>query len=209
MQFSKDFKAAISDLPSKEKDKLLLRLLKKDLNLANRLHFELLDDKTVDDRRALMADKVKKRVAAICDNYYSPGYLMMDLRYLSGEITEHVNITKDKFGEVTLTLLMLNECLPHSMTKVATAPPSKSRKLGVYIIARAFKLLLLIKKMHADYQIDFKDDVTQLGEHISESAVLMKTAIYHGLDVNWLLQFHIPEDIEEIHRDLKKRGYLK
>jgi hypothetical protein len=209
MQFSKEFKEALSQLPSKEKDKLLLRLLKKDINLANRLHFELLDQKTVDDQRALMAARVKERAAWISEKYYSPGYLMMDLRYLSGEITEHVNITKDKFGEITLTLLMLNECLPQCMPKVATAPPSKSRKLLVYIIARAFKLLLLIKKMHEDYQIDFKDEVCRLGEHLSESPLLMKTAIYHGLDVNWLLQFQIPEAIEDIHRDLRQRGYLK
>ena len=40
MTFDKDFKEAISHLPSSEKDKLILRLLKKDLVLANRLYFE-------------------------------------------------------------------------------------------------------------------------------------------------------------------------
>ena len=43
MKFSPEFKAAISDLPSAEKDKLIFRLLKKDENLANRIYFELLD----------------------------------------------------------------------------------------------------------------------------------------------------------------------
>lgn len=34
--FDKDFKIALQNLPSTEKDKLILRLLKKDLVLANR-----------------------------------------------------------------------------------------------------------------------------------------------------------------------------
>lgn len=53
MKFDKKFKEAISHLESQEKDKLIFRLLKHDLNLANRLYFELLSTKTVDEKRAL------------------------------------------------------------------------------------------------------------------------------------------------------------
>lgn len=42
MKFDPEFKKALSQLPSGEKDKLILRLLKHDLTLANRLAFELL-----------------------------------------------------------------------------------------------------------------------------------------------------------------------
>ena len=41
--FDKEFKTAIENLPSTEKDKLIFRLLKKDLDLVNRLYFELVD----------------------------------------------------------------------------------------------------------------------------------------------------------------------
>ena len=37
--FSKEFKKAIQELSSTEKDKLIFRLLKRDLDLVNRLHF--------------------------------------------------------------------------------------------------------------------------------------------------------------------------
>jgi hypothetical protein len=37
----------------------------------------------------------------------------------------------------------------------------------------------------------------------------MDTSIFHGFDVNWLMMEEIPEDIEEIKKDLRKRGYLK
>jgi len=209
MQFSKEFKEALSELPSKEKDKLLFRLLKKDIGLANRLLFELLDNRTVDERRGLMEERIIKRAHLHSDRFYSPGYLMMDLRDLSGEINEHVSITKDKFGEVTLNLTMLNTVLDKTNAKIAEAGLKKSQKFCVYIIARAFKLLLLIDKMHEDYQLDFKPQIEQLGRLIGQNDLLMRMAIHHGLDVNWLTQFEIPEDIVAIHKDLRSRGYLK
>jgi len=111
MKFEQDFKNAISQLPSVEKDKLILRLLKYDLTLANRLQFVLLSKKNVAERRAEMEIIVKSNVEKMTNYFHSPGYLMMDMRYLSGEITTHVKTTKDKFGEISLNLLMLNEVL--------------------------------------------------------------------------------------------------
>lgn len=209
MQFSKEFKEALSELPSKEKDKLLLRLLKKDLKLADRLFFELVDYRTVDERRTIMEERVLEQTAYFTSRYYSPGYLMMDLRYLSGEITEHVTITKDKFGEVTLNLTMLIAVLDKTNAKIASAGLQKSQKFCIYVIARTFKLLLLIDKMHEDYQLDFKPKIEQLGRLIGQNDLLMRMAIHHGLDVNWLTQFNIPKDIAAIHKDLRSQGYLK
>lgn len=209
MTFDPDFKEALAALPHKEKDKLILRLLKKDLRLANRLRFELLSTVSVDQRRVEMEETVKNRVQEMAHSYYSPGYLLMDLRYLSGEINEHVSITKDKFGEASLNLLMLNEALAHNKKSIQTAPSSKTHKLNTYIIARTFKILILINKLHEDHHLDFKEALEQLGNHIGQSDSLMRAAIFNGLDVNWLLQFNIPHTINEIHRDLKSRGYLK
>jgi DNA-directed RNA polymerase subunit L len=55
-----NLKKAISNLSSTEKDKLIFRLLKHDLTLANQLVFELLDVENVEQKRA----KMEKRVAA-------------------------------------------------------------------------------------------------------------------------------------------------
>ena len=41
--------------------------------------------------------------------YYSPGYLLLELRSISGRITQHVKTTKDKYGEVALNCLLLNQ----------------------------------------------------------------------------------------------------
>ena len=208
MRFDKEFKEALINLPAKEKDKLLLRLLKKDIPLVNRLYYELLDTRTVDDRRLEIEIFVKGRIESFSEHAYSPGYLMMELREISGNITEHVKITKDKFGEVSLNLLMLNKTLELNNASILEATQFKARKLSMYVIARAFKILILIQKLHEDLLLDFSSDLKKLGKLISENHYLMKTAIQNGLDVNWLIRVAIPEDIEQIHKELRSRGYL-
>ena len=37
----------------------------------------------------------------------------------------------------------------------------------------------------------------------------MRTAIQNGFDVNWLLHFDIPENIEQIHKNIRSQGYLR
>lgn len=143
MIFDKEFKEALSYLPSKEKDKLIIRLLKKDTTLANRLYFELLDSRSVDEKRFDMEKRIKKRIHSFSKYESSPGYLMMDLRDISGEITEHVKIAKDKFGEVSLNLLMLNETLAIQNASILKYTQGKARKFCIYIIARSFKILIL------------------------------------------------------------------
>lgn len=209
MKFDHDFKEAIINLSEPRKDKLLLRLLKKNVNLANQLFFELVCTKSVDERRSDMEMRIRSEVDRFSENFWSPGYLMMDMRYLSGEITDHVRTTKDKFGEVSLNLLMLKEVLRVNKKAIENSPPAKMKKLEIYIIARTFKILLLIQKLHQDYLLDLEGDVKALGLLIGSNDTLMRTTIYHGLDINWLVNFTIPNDINEIHKQLKANGYLK
>lgn len=208
--YTKEFKEAISHLPSKEKDKLILRLLKKDLIVANRLQFELVDNGNIEERRAIIEKHIVSRVAHITERFYKISYLNMDVRYLSGDITQHVKITKDKYGDASLNLLLLIEVLRQNKDNILTAkPPVKLRKFSTAIIARVFKVLLLINKMDNDYLLDFKKDLKTLGQLIGDNDKIMNTAIKNGLDVNWLLNAEIPENIVSTHRELKNNGFLK
>ncbi len=209
MQFDKEFKIAISELPTIEKDRLLLRLLKKDLTLANRLYFELVSAHTVEERRLIVEQKVIETVSRASERFYSAGYLMMDMRYLSGDITEHVKTTKDKFGEASLNLLMVIEVLRLNNTKLKFLPDSKVYKLYIYIIAKAFKILTLINALHDDFRIEFETHLHTLGELIASNNYLMKTAIFNGFDVNWLISADIPENITAIHKEIRQQGFLK
>lgn len=207
--YPKEFKEAISQLPSKEKDKLIFRLLKKDLALANRLLFELVSTNTVDEERQKIEKRIKLRIEQITNTFYSVGYLNMDVRYLSGEITDHVKRTKDKFGEVSLNLLLLTEVLHKNHFNILSATPGKAHKFCVAVIARVFKILILINKMHPDYRLDFSPNLKKVGKLISNNKYLMDAAIKNGLDINWLLQDDIPEDIEAIHKEIRQLGFLK
>lgn len=208
--FTKEFKEALSHLPDTEKDKLILRLLKKDLNLANRLLFELVDTKSVDESRKVAEQHIINNVKRITKEFYSIAYFNVEVRWLSGDITKHVKITKDKFGEASLNLLLVNEILKQNKEHILTArPPVKLRKFSTQLIARIFKVLLLINKMDPDLFLEFKDDLILLGNLMSDNDKLMEAALKNGLDVNWLLKAEIPSNIIAIHKEIKANGLLR
>jgi hypothetical protein len=209
MTLPKELKDAISQLSSKDKDKLIFRLLKKDLALANQLLFELVSVENVEEKRAQVKKQLSNFIEHATIRFYSPGWLNMDVREMSGIINEHVTITKDKYGEAYLNLWMITEILERNKEKILSASIGKTEKFCMAVIARAFKILLLIKKLHEDYRVEFEDDLMKLGRLIGENKYLMKFAIYNGFDVNWLITAEIPENLEEIHKDLRDRGYLK
>ena len=209
MTFDPEFKKALQLLPDKEKDKLILRLLKHDLQLANRLRFKLVDADSVQDKRDQVRNRIIKRVQSATERYYSAGYLLMDIREISGEINEHVSITKDRIGEIDLNCLMLRYMLELNNEQISLETKGKSYTLCIYIIARVFKILMLIQKQHEDLHLEFKDDIGAIGEFIGKNHNLMEIAIHNGLDVNWLIQFNIPENIADIYKDLRKNGFLR
>jgi hypothetical protein len=209
MTFDPEFRKALEMLSDKEKDKLILRLLKNDLQLANRLRFELVDTDSVQDKREQVIDRIIKRIQLATERYYSAGYLLMDIREISGEINAHVSITKDKVGEISLNCLMLHSMLELNNEHIASETRDNSYTLCIYIVARVFKILMLIQKQHEDLHIEFRGDIEVIGKFIGDNHNLMKTAIHNGLDVNWLIHFNIPENITEIHNKLRKSGLLR
>ncbi len=209
MTFDPEFKKALQLLSDKEKDKLILRLLKHDLNLANRLRFELVDTNSVQDKREQVRNRIVKRIQLFTKCYYSPGYLLMDVREISGEINEHVSITKDKIGEISLNCLMLRHLLELNSERIDAEKIGKAHTLCIYIVARVFKILMLIQKQHEDLHLEFSEDIEAIGKLIGHNHNLMKTAIHNDLDVNWLIQFTIPINIADIYKDLRENGFLR
>jgi hypothetical protein len=209
MTFDPEFKKALQLLPGDEKDKLILRLLKLNLPLANKLRFELVDTDSVEDKREQIKNRIIKRIQQVTEQHYSPGYLLMDLRDISGEINEHISITKDKLGEISLNCLMLRHLLEQNNGRIAAEKQGKAYTLCIYIVARVFKILMLVQKQHEDLHLEFKEDIETIGTFIGNNPNLMKTAIHNGLDVNWLIHFNIPENIAVVYRKLRENGLLK
>ncbi|MEA5458776.1 hypothetical protein VB796_07000 [Arcicella sp. LKC2W] len=162
-KLEKDLQMAILSMPQKDKDKLLLRLVAKDVILVQQLQFTLVEEGiTVEFRR----DEVKTAI----DKLYrldamSSGYLMMDMRYLNSEITRHVKVTKDKYGEVELTMKLLKDCFEKQL-KWISKYNSKTDTLTNYVVKRTDFLLKKLVKLHPDIQFDFYSDVNLLLENI-------------------------------------------
>lgn len=209
MKFSPEFKQAISDLPSVEKDKLILRLLKKDEILANRIYFELLDTNTVEDRRLILEVELFEAINEHANRFNSPGYLLIETRWGSGKITEHVKITKDKYGEPYLNLILLIKTLKTNELNLNQCTFGKSYTFNIYIVARVYKILTLIQALHEDLHVEFNDALHELGFLFANSPHLMKVSINNQLNINWLLSGEIPADIVDQQKELRKMGFLR
>ncbi|MEL6718243.1 MAG: hypothetical protein AAFP82_05970 [Bacteroidota bacterium] len=192
VKLSDDLKHAISGLPSKEKDKLLFRLIAKDEALVEKLIFELLErDVSPKDRRETLMEEIDHHLDQYKNYYYSPGYLLLELRSISGIITRHVKTTKDKYGDIQLNFFMLNKSLALFGERIQQARPQKQRTLSDYVIKRAVKLLKQLSKMHPDLRLDFEQDMMLLGKHISKNRLMVELAPSHGLNLSNLLEGHL------------------
>ena len=194
VKLTKEFKKAIAQMPSNEKDKLLFRLLAKEPALVEKLTFQLLEDgESAEDRRDEIKQMIEEHLEKYQTYFYTPGYLQMELRALSGEINRHVKTTKDKYGEVALNLFMLNKVMELYNEKVMKFDSQKSRTFNEYVVKRTLKIYALLKKLHEDYIADFKEDLQQLGRDIGRNDTMMRIAIHNMLDVNWLLKGILPD----------------
>lgn len=209
MVFDTDFKNAIALLPAKEKDKLLLRLLKKDMILAKRLYFELVSDDTVEERREEMESYVLDQAATVGRSRSTAKQILVALRAISKSITEHVKVTKDKFGEASLTLLMLNAVLNESRTQLLNAHANLAYRLDMYLIIRTFKVLMLINTLHEDFAIEFEDGLNELRNHYEEHPRLRALAINNRIAMSWLAYDQIPEDIAQLNKEARAAGLLR
>ncbi len=209
MKFEQDFKDALVHLPNKEKDKLILRLLKKDIKLANQLYFELVETRSVEDLRNMVEQEIEAFFQSIRNHFYSPGILMMNLRDVSGMISNHVSTTKDKFGEPYLNCIMLINALQNNSANLKQCSKGDAFKFNTYVVARIFKILTQVRALHEDLRFDFQELFEQLVTEMIEIPTLMDTLIYHGLDMNWIDYQAIPENIALIQKELRAQGYLK
>lgn len=177
-----DLKKAIVRLSGVEKDKLLLRLIAKDAVLTERLQFELVErGQTIDERRDLIRQYIDRTANHKLD---SAGWVMMEMRTVSGYISRHVKVTKDTYGEVELGLSMLNtfyERHAHLLAKYN----SRSDKAAQYIAKRTDQILKKAHKLDPDYHIEFADDINKLLSWVHYAAPA-HYARQLGLPKEWL-----------------------
>lgn len=209
MKFHDEFKAALALLPSKEKDKLLWRLIKRDELLARRLEFELLAPYDAIDKRNELADLIQDRISSVVGRRERLAAILSQFRYLSGDITRHVYITKDKIGEILLNFILLQQALQLLSNSSYLFGGRVTQKYVMYMLNKLYRTCMLINKLHIDYHIELEDDARKLGEIMQTNPDLMKYVKHHKFNVNWLIDFDIPDDLDQYYKTIKQQGLLK
>ncbi|WP_428653272.1 hypothetical protein [Runella sp.] len=163
MTIPEELKKAIIQLPQKEKDRLLLRLIAKDKNLVLRLEFELIEmGDTVQSRR----DSIKQQILKSAQmTHNTPGWMMMDMRNLAGDISQHLKITKDKYGEIELMIYLLLTFF-EQQSSLLLVHNSKSDSVAEYIAKKTDIILKKLAKFDPDYYVDFERDMQHLLNYV-------------------------------------------
>ncbi len=107
-----------------------------------------------------------------------------------------MTITGDKLGEISLKCLMVRHVLQLNNQRIATECFGKAYNVCVYIVEGMLRILIRKQKQDEDLYLDFRDDIEAIGEFLGNKPNLMKVAIHNGLDINWLVQFNIPPNVE-------------
>ena len=187
-KLSEELKKEIKALASKEKDKLLLRLIPKDSKLVDQLEYKLVEEEgTLEFRRDDMREYIESRIKLYPNKYYSSVYLRLEMRDISGKINYHVAITKDKLGDIEFNLMMVNGLLYKNKGRLQSESKFLAEKLNDYVVKRAVKLVKLVNALHEDYRLEFADEMIELAEHIKSISSLNEESKYLQFDVESLI----------------------
>ena len=208
MEYSKEFKQALSEFSSIEKDRLIFRLLKKDKLLSKKLYFELIDPETTDQKRDQMEENIREKTLLAAKYIGNPKYYLSTIRTISAEITEHVKVTTDKFGEVYLNLFLVDQILENN-DSFAQQRFDNVYKLYIYLINKIVRALLLIKKIDEDYWMEFDEILGKIDDKVHENRYLEKLFVNNGIDFNWLQSENLPENLDLIIKNIKSQGFLR
>jgi len=193
-KISPELKQEILNLPMKEKDKLLIRLIPKAKNLIEQLEFKLLElSETTEDRRSDVDNELTSLLNHYAGHEYSSKHSVRILRDMSGRINHHVAITKDKYGEAELNLKILTASLTFTRLEEGMLGRMVDEKYYDYIIKRMIKVFKLIGGLHSDYHLDFSDQLTEFYEEIEDNEAFAAYADLYDLDLQELEYGNIPE----------------
>ncbi|WP_316801683.1 hypothetical protein [Pedobacter nototheniae] len=163
----KDLKLAITDLPVKEKDKLLLRLVAKDKVLTEHLHYKLLEDETdLEDRKEKIKADVAEQISELKN--LNAKEALVKVRKMITSVNHFYKVTKDAVGEVELKIYILN-IIPIAYKGRILSYRDFMILFSVYYLKTVAVTLNKFRKLHEDLQFDLSNDVNQLLDKIYAS----------------------------------------
>ena len=164
-----ELKEAVLNLPQKEKDKLLVRLVGKDKMLMKQLHFQLLEDQIdLEERIEQLKHKLHTLFSSsgntvknipVFSNYKELHSL---IRQASGLINEHEKVTKDKYSEVDCRIYILHQAFRRFPSLFEKSAVFSAAKLHDYVKARIKMTNNKMEKLHEDLQFDLRDPLEEM-----------------------------------------------
>ena len=182
-----ELKEAILEMPEREKDKLLIRLVSKDTSLMAKLRHQLLEDEVDMEQRRdeimqQMEDTFTREGFAFWT--HTPGLVMMVMRDFSGDINKHVKITKDKYGEIALLTRLVN--LPfREQYSLLVEKQHRADKFAAYACRKAQIVFNKLKRFDRDYYLDFEKEVNQMLDYLKNYPPSAKLMDEYGLPQGW------------------------
>lgn len=156
----KNLKTAIIDLPVKEKDKLLLRLVAKDKVLTEHLHFKLLEDESdLEDRKEAIKNNIEGQLAEL--KKLNAKEALVKVRKMITLVNHFYKVTKDPIGEVELKIFVLN-VIPLEYKKSFLGYRDFGFLFASFYIKTTQVTINKFKKLHEDLQFDLTENLNQL-----------------------------------------------
>lgn len=149
---SADFKKALKQLSEKEKEALILRLVRKDAEAYDTLCFELLEDITLETVYEQSQEKIHDILFTVSGRSLSKA-LSRGLKKVALEITRYQRITKDRKGEIELQIYALQLIFDNFTGQF------ESMYKGFYVATArlVLKTMMLIRKhLHEDLHLEYQ-----------------------------------------------------
>ena len=160
----KDLKNAIIEIPPKEKDKLLLRLIAKDKVLTEHLHFKLLEnEEDFLTRHQFLKKEIDEAITLLnVEKRLSSKETLAVFRKLNGQINHHYKVTKAVNSEVELRIYLLNSVPLVFNENVFSSLYKYQEKLTTYFLRTTLSVFNKYKKLHEDWQFDLQETFNAL-----------------------------------------------
>ncbi|MCX2475687.1 hypothetical protein OQZ33_15240 [Pedobacter sp. MC2016-05] len=163
----KELKTAITDLPIKEKDKLLLRLIAKDKVLTEHLHYKLLESESdLEDRKEKIKTDATEQVSEL--KILNAKEALVKVRKMITSVNHFYKVTKDPIGEVELKLFILN-IIPFDYRKSIFGYRDYMILFSAFYIKTVTITFNKYNKLHEDLQFDLRENLNNLLDRIYSS----------------------------------------
>lgn len=167
-KISEELQDAILQLPNKEKNKLLIRLINKDDLLIDQLQYKLLENTEAD--LVYRRNEVKEYIGRVFG--YSSIPYFKDLHYYVrdgiSKINRYYKVTKDKKGELELLIYLYLEAKESSRDiKNKWGDQMLKIKFKEYSYTKIAKMQTLLEQIHEDFRVEFDDDLTTIKAYVN------------------------------------------